>query len=212
VTPAIWPRPLYAAASHQVFERAALHDTPCDLLPAPAPAGDACIWDAETGEAVRKNPRSLEGRTVGAAVIYTPDPEAGGKGGDQGEWPRYAVSLNYVHAIEVRHAGTGAVLTSLVGHTNSIYALVAFTTAAGRILLASGSVDTTVRVWDPEAGTALHTLEARGSYVNQLHAFVSPQGRWLLASGDRHGGICVWDLACDAPCPPLLVRSAVKKG
>src|SRR4051794_14547843 len=59
-------------------------------------------------------------------------------------------------------------------------------------LLASGGVDTTVRLWDAESGRELHRCRGHGGRVSAL-AF-SPDGR-LLASGASDGNVMLWDVA-----------------
>ncbi|MCD5408321.1 WD40 repeat domain-containing protein [Candidatus Bipolaricaulota bacterium] len=58
-------------------------------------------------------------------------------------------------------------------------------------LLASASLDHTVKVWDPEAGHSLATLEAHQDSVDCVR--FSPDGR-LLASGSHDGQIYLWDV------------------
>ncbi|PKY04551.1 WD40 repeat-like protein, partial [Aspergillus campestris IBT 28561] len=62
-------------------------------------------------------------------------------------------------------------------------------------LLASGSYDKTVRLWDPATGALQQTLEGHTSLVQSV-AF-SPDGR-LLASGSYDGIIQLWDPATGA--------------
>jgi len=59
-------------------------------------------------------------------------------------------------------------------------------------LLASGSSDNTVRLWDPATGTCRRTLEGHSSYVTSV-AF-SPDGK-LLASGSYDNTVRLWDPA-----------------
>jgi WD40 repeat protein/DNA-binding SARP family transcriptional activator len=92
---------------------------------------------------------------------------------------------------------TGKVQMKLPGHTASVTAL---QFSPDGQLLASGSWDTTVRLWQVEAGAGMHwangrllaTLQAHTTKVTAV-AF-SPDGR-LLASAGRDHVIHIWDVA-----------------
>ena len=58
--------------------------------------------------------------------------------------------------------------------------------------LASGSYDTTIRIWDVETGEELKTLSGHTDWVNSL-AF-SPDGKTLASGGWDHT-VRLWDLA-----------------
>lgn len=77
--------------------------------------------------------------------------------------------------------------SSLPGHTEPVIC-VAFNCNGRR--LASGSGDTTVRMWDVSTETPLYTCKAHKHWV--LVIAWSPDGK-RLASGDKQGSVCVWD-------------------
>jgi WD40 repeat protein len=82
----------------------------------------------------------------------------------------------------------------LTGHTGSVQTLVAFTEASRRMLLASGSDDGTVRIWDPARGEAVgDPVTMHDGAVQSIAAFAGPKGRTLLATGGADGTVRIWD-------------------
>ncbi|HJT76647.1 MAG TPA: serine/threonine-protein kinase [Gemmataceae bacterium] len=77
----------------------------------------------------------------------------------------------------------------LAGHTGGVPTVAI---SPGGKLLASGSKDRTVVLWDTATGRRLRTLPPFDKFV-QSAAF-SPDGRWLV-TGDWGSGIKVWDVA-----------------
>ncbi|KAJ6564281.1 WD40-repeat-containing domain protein, partial [Mycena capillaripes] len=97
-----------------------------------------CIWDAETGAALRE---PLEGHTNPVtSVAFSPD-------------GKRIVSGSNGRTVRIWDAETGAALREpLEGHTNSVTS-VAFSPDGKRIV--SGSHDDTVHIWDAQTGAAL---------------------------------------------------------
>jgi WD40 repeat protein len=54
------------------------------------------------------------------------------------------------------------------------------------------SGDTTIKIWDPETGTLLHTLSSHISAVACLVMFQSSDGACRLVSGGADGRIIFW--------------------
>jgi hypothetical protein len=80
-------------------------------------------------------------------------------------------------------------VTTLSGHTDEVNS-VAFS-PDGR-LLASGSADYTIKLWDVASGSLVRTLTGHTDYV--LSVAFSPDGR-LLASGSDDKTIKLWDIS-----------------
>lgn len=83
------------------------------------------------------------------------------------------------------------------GHTAWILCL---TYSPDQTMIASGSRDETIRLWDAETGQCLKTLACPGSWIQTLT--FSPDGEYLV-SGGSDGEICVWQVAT-AHCQRIL--------
>jgi WD40 repeat protein len=80
-------------------------------------------------------------------------------------------------------------LRTIQGHTDRVYA-VAF--SPDGTLMATGSKDMKVRLWDPATGVVHHTLEGHTGSVYTVS--FSPDGQFA-ASASWDGPILIWDLA-----------------
>ncbi|WP_344619662.1 hypothetical protein [Dactylosporangium salmoneum] len=84
-----------------------------------------------------------------------------------------------------------AELRRLTGHTSWVRAVCPIE-VDGRTLLATGSHDRTVRVWDPATGTELRRLTGHTDRVRAVCP-IEVDGRTLLATGSHDRTVRVWD-------------------
>jgi WD40 repeat protein len=91
-------------------------------------------------------------------------------------------------------------LLTLPGHAGPVFSVAFGLDTDGRLLLASGSRDSTVRVWDPITG-ALVGEPFTGDIGQVLSVTFCnlPDGRLLLASGNWDNTVRLWDPVTGAP-------------
>ncbi|AQZ64728.1 High-affnity carbon uptake protein Hat/HatR [[Actinomadura] parvosata subsp. kistnae] len=140
-----------------------------DLLATGASDGVVLLWDALSGELLRR----LECHPGGVwPVRLSPSGELVAAGGGDG-------------VVRVWETATGRLVHELAGHRAPVY-----TASFGGSALVTGDSAGVVRVWDLGSGQVKETLgEHRGSVYRAVH---SPDGR-LLATGDEAGTVRLWD-------------------
>jgi WD40 repeat protein len=92
-------------------------------------------------------------------------------------------------------------LLTLTGHTDVVCSVAFGTGPDGRLLLASGSLDNSVRLWDPVTGAPVGApLTGHAIGVASVAFGTGPDGRLLLASGGSNDGtVRLWDPATGTP-------------
>ena len=120
-------------------------------------------------------------------------------------------SAGFGDAVRLWDPGSGTPIGKpLTGHTGTVMAVAFGTLPRGRvlkwlrrhrrILLASGSNDGTVRLWDPATGAPLgEPLTGHTDYVGAVAFGALPGGRVLLASASFDGTVRLWDPATATP-------------
>jgi WD40 repeat protein/transcriptional regulator with XRE-family HTH domain len=140
------------------------------------------LWQVNTGQCLRV----LSGHTKPVwSMVYTPDGTTIISGGDD-------------HTVRFWEAETGFCTKTWQGNSNAMTAVtypapinISDQPAASTPLLASGSEDGHIRLWDINNGNCCHTLAGhKGRVISLQH---SPDGKSLL-SGSWDGTAKLWDL------------------
>jgi WD40 repeat protein len=91
-------------------------------------------------------------------------------------------------------------LLTLTERANAVSSVAFATAPDGRLLLATGSEDGSVRMWDSLTGTPLGgRLTGRARAVSSVAFATTPDGRLLLAAGSEDGSAQVWDPLTGTP-------------
>ena len=103
--------------------------------------------------------------------------------------------------VRITDTATGRPTATLTGHTNAIYGIAY--SPDGK-LLATASIDETTKIWNPQTGQLLRTLDDPNPVYRV--AF-SPDSR-TLATIDSKGIIRLWDACTDCQNPTALMALA----
>jgi WD40 repeat protein/serine/threonine protein kinase len=158
------------------------------------------VWDTTTGNRLLSQKRldfPKEAATYTTSIAFSPDGRY--LAAACGDWWRRADG-----EIRVWDAETGRLCHTLRGHTGFLVSI-AFSPDSRRI--ASGGMDSTVKLWDVASGREVLTLRGRHKELIQSVAF-SPDGRKLISASDDRT-VQVWDatpLSEDAPSGPLTLH------
>jgi WD40 repeat protein len=181
-----------------------------DGQPLLASAGDdgmLYLWDPATGASIN-SPLSLKAPIRALATFSTPDGRS-----------LLAASSDDDDAVHILDPLAGKSVHTLLPRLerapypdrHSVGALATFSAPDGRSLLAAGSDEGVVYVWDPLAGTLIGDSRSEridgplngGLPVRALVAFSAPDGRSLLAAGGDDGVIHLWDPITSSPLGDL---------
>ncbi|KAL9124374.1 MAG: hypothetical protein Q9217_006293 [Psora testacea] len=110
-----------------------------------------------------------------------------------------SISLQYTPQAVFRVRAVSRCASSIPGHGEAILSM-AFSPASSS-KLATGSGDTTARVWDCDTGTPIHTLKGHTSWV--LVVSWSPDDT-ILATGSMDNSIRLWNPKTGEPLGPPL--------
>ncbi len=86
-------------------------------------------------------------------------------------------------------------LGKCTGHRDSVTSIVSFDGPGNQICLASGSGDSTIKVWNASNGNLLRTLSGHIYTVCSLSVFTSAENQLCLASGSNDATIKIWNLS-----------------
>ena len=130
---------------------------------------------------------------ISGNIAYSPDGTRLAVASSIGIWLYDTATLQVENSPRLHRDRRNGAVALLTGHTDWVYSVV-FSPDGNTI--ASGSRDSTVRLWDARTGTLIHTLTGHKSVVFSV-AF-SPDGN-TLASGGGDDTVRLWDARTGTP-------------
>ena len=153
------------------------------LLTAGTRDGTVQVWHLGTTGSPLSGRQQVTERPERVNCITTFRDESGGRhlveGGDE--------------SVRVRNPDTGESTRTLPARRGPVWANAALIGADGRTLLATGSAEPAIRIWDLRSGEVVRELVGHVSGVPALTTVPGRSGRHRLASGSRDGTVRIWD-------------------
>jgi WD40 repeat protein len=146
------------------------------------------IWDVTTGIEQRSLPDGV------TAVAYSPDGKSIAMGSTQaGSW---------IGMIRIWDANSSVAAPHIVEGHQAYITCVTF--SSDGLLVASGSHDQTVRIWDAVTGTERHVMEVEDT----VWSIAFSPNNDTVACGHADGIVQVWDVASGQKRPSMMGRHA----
>jgi WD40 repeat protein len=100
-------------------------------------------------------------------------------------------------SIPIYKPRSSEIIHTLIGHEGLFARILSISINASQNILASGSEDKNVCLWNIHNGTLIKTIKAHRGFVESL-AF-HPRQENILASGSRDRTVKIWDIVQDSP-------------
>ncbi|KAF9912861.1 hypothetical protein BX616_010218, partial [Lobosporangium transversale] len=150
------------------------------------------VWDTTTGQLCRK----IFFDSQQSSLAFPPSSSS---------WQREVLSGGFDGTVSVLDIESGQVLQKLEGHS-SVVAVMEYSPPDDNdvgdtkpMYLATGSIDMTVRLWNPVSGQCLAVIPYFGVYTSTLtwRIFTEGSGGFFLMTGCNDGSIWTWHIFND---------------